>query len=446
MQLRGLLIGAVLLAALAGGVYWSNKQKKDEETKPPKDAPPKILSIPEADITQVEFEKPGQEKTVLQREGGIQWKITAPQALRADSESVGPVINVLSSLNSESLVQEKTTDWKTYGLDAPSLTVTIRKKDGKAVKLLVGADTPVGGGMYVRTDGDDRLFTVGAYNRSSFDKSWKDLRDKRLLPVDADKLSRIELTAGKSTVEFGKNQAGEWQLLKPLPFRADNFAVEELLRKLRDAKMDASQSDEDGRKAAKEFAGGTKVAVARLTDASGAKELEIRKVKEFYFAKSNAVDGVWKISSELGTGVDKAADDFRNKKLFEFGFSDPSKLDVKVDGESKACGKNGEKWLCNGREMKAESVNAFIDKIRDLSAVKFDDAAKPVANAEISITVVSNEGKKTEQVLIAGRKGARGAEPAYYELEPAKVDELKLFFASIREPDTVKPPPAPAKK
>ena len=41
MRIRGLLIAVVVLAALAGGVYWSNKVKKAEEGKPAADAPPK---------------------------------------------------------------------------------------------------------------------------------------------------------------------------------------------------------------------------------------------------------------------------------------------------------------------------------------------------------------------------------------------------------------------
>jgi hypothetical protein len=57
MKLRGLLIGTVVLLALAAGVYFSNKQKAAEASKPPSDAPPKILALPDGDVTKIEWSK-----------------------------------------------------------------------------------------------------------------------------------------------------------------------------------------------------------------------------------------------------------------------------------------------------------------------------------------------------------------------------------------------------
>ena len=47
------------------------------------------------------------------------------------------------------------------------------------------------------------------------------------------------------------------------------------------------------------------------------------------YAKSSAVEGVYKVAADVGDALDKGLDDFRNKKVFDFGFSDPSKVDVK---------------------------------------------------------------------------------------------------------------------
>ncbi len=52
MRLRGLMVAAVVLAALAAGLYFSNKQKSAEAAKPPADASPKILALSENDISQ----------------------------------------------------------------------------------------------------------------------------------------------------------------------------------------------------------------------------------------------------------------------------------------------------------------------------------------------------------------------------------------------------------
>jgi hypothetical protein len=42
--------------------------------------------------------------------------------------------------------------------------------------------------------------------------------------------------------------------------------------------------------------------------------LEVRKDKDDYFAKSSAVEGIYKVDSSLGQALDKKIDDFRQKK------------------------------------------------------------------------------------------------------------------------------------
>src|ERR1035441_7634731 len=76
--------------------------------------------------------------------------------------------------------------------------------------------------------------------------------------------------------------------------------------------------------------------------------MEVRRDKDKnVFAKSSAVEGVYKANADLADGVDKGVDDFRNKKVFDFGFSDPSRVEVKGTGYTKA----GDKWTANGKTM-----------------------------------------------------------------------------------------------
>ena len=47
------------------------------------------------------------------------------------------------------------------------------------------------------------------------------------------------------------------------------------------------------------------VATARVTDAVGTQQIEVRKDKDKnYYAKSSAVEGVYKVGNELGEGLD----------------------------------------------------------------------------------------------------------------------------------------------
>ena len=437
MQVRGLLVAVVLLVAVGGGYWWSEKVKKAEEGKPSKDAAPKVIEIPEDQITQVTINRStGESPTVLKKNEGGKWVLTAPKQLPVDQDAAKSMISTLSSLSSDRVAEEKATDWSQYGLSSPLTEVIVAKKDGKSVKLYFGDETPTGNGAFTKLEGDPRVFTVASYNKSSIDKSSKDLRDKRLLTFDSDKLTRVELTAKSQPVEFGKNAKNEWTILKPKPLRADNFQVEELVRKLKDAKMDTSVSDEDAKKFASTFGAATRVAVAKISDASGTQEIEVRRDKDKnYYAKSSVVEGIHKLTSDIGDGLDKGLDDFRNKKLFDFGFNDPTKIEVKDGAKLYSFTKSSDKWMAGGKQMDATGVQSLIDKLRDLSSIKFVEAAAGAPALEL--TVVSQDGKNTEKVIVTKQGNSyyarRENEPAVYELDSKAVEEIQKAAADVKE-------------
>src|SRR5579862_3577545 len=123
MKFRGLLVAAVLLAALGGVAYWSEKKGKVDEVKPAADAPPKILTIPEDQIKTIRLGKKGAEATVLTKSEAVKWDITQPKPLAADQDAITPLVTTLANLNSDRLNKEKAIDLASYGLIAPSQEV-----------------------------------------------------------------------------------------------------------------------------------------------------------------------------------------------------------------------------------------------------------------------------------------------------------------------------------
>jgi hypothetical protein len=434
MKYRGLLAAVVVLAALGGAAWWSEKKEKADAGKPPSDAAPKILSIPDDQFKQIQLIKKAGETTTVSRADG-KWQIVQPKPLGADQDSVGSLVSSLSSLASDRVIDDKPSDFAIYGLTSPSEQVTITRKDGKVRTLLVGNDTPTGAGAYAKVDNDPRVFTIASYVKTNLDKTSKDLRDKRLLTFNSDKLTRVDLTAKGSSVEFGKNNQNEWQILKPRPLRADGLQVDDLVRKLKDAKMDTTGSEEEAKKAIAGFSTGTRVAVAAVTDATGTQQIEVRKDKDKnYYARSSVVEGIYKVTSDVGDGLDKGIDDFRNKKLFDFGWNDPNKLEI--HGAVQATyQKSGEKWMAGGKQMDAPSIQSVVDKLRDLTSKKLLDSGNgPVI---FEVTVTSNDGKRVEKVSIwkqgASYQARREGEPAVYELDAKAVEDLQKAAADVKE-------------
>jgi hypothetical protein len=432
MKIRGLIAAVVVFFILSGILYWSEHHKPGEETAiTAADTPPVILKLNESAITKLELKRKGTDPVVLVKADSGNWQITAPKSLSADQITVSGIVSTLSSLNSQRLVEDQAADLKLYGLDQPPLEVDITEKGNKTQKLLAGDETPASGAVYVMLAGDPRVFTVSKYVKTSVDKSLNDVRDKHLLTVSADKVSRLELVnkSKNEDIEFGRNK-DEWQIVKPKPLRADSVQVDELVRKLTDARMDLSS--DDAKEAASVFAHATPLATAKVTDESGTQELQVRKTRlgkteDTYYAKSSAVDGIYKITSDLGQAIDKGVDDFRNKKLFDFGFVEPNKVELHIGSKAYFLTRSGEDWWQDGKRMDAGTVQSLISKLRDFTADKFLDSG--FANPTIDVSVTSDDGKRVEKVLMAksndGYVGKRENDPALYQLNSRSVDDLQ---------------------
>ena len=432
MKIRGLLIATVVFVILAGILYWSDHRKSSAEAaKPAADAAPAILKLDENSITKLELKKKDAPPIQLSKTGS-DWKITEPKSFAADRSTVTNMVSNVASLNSDRLVDEKSSDLARYGLGPPAFELDVTEKDNKSQRLLLGDETPTGNAVYAALAGDRRVFTIPEYIRNSIEKSLNDLRDKRLLTVSPDKLSRLVITGKNGDIEFGRNK-DEWQILKPKPMRADSTAVGELVTKLADARMDLSGPDA-AKEADSAFAHGTSVATAKLTDESSTEDLQIRKNKDSYYAKSSVVEGAYKIGSALADSLNKKVEDFRNKNLFDFGYATPNKVEIQGGPKSYAFVKGGQDWWDNGKRMDEASVQSLISNLRDLSAEKFTDSG--FTTPEIQTTVTFNDGKRTEKVLIS-KSGStfvakRENDPALYQLAAPSVDELLKSLDGIK--------------
>src|SRR5581483_4438785 len=161
MKPKGLIIAVAVLAVLGGLTWWSNK--KQASASKSTDTTTKILSIPNDQFQEIRIKKAAQ--TIDLKGGPGKWQITEPQALPADQDAVSSMVNTLSSLSADTIVEDKASDLGSYGLTNPSLDVQITKKNGKTDNLMIGDDTPTGSGSYAKLAGDPRVFTLATFNK-----------------------------------------------------------------------------------------------------------------------------------------------------------------------------------------------------------------------------------------------------------------------------------------
>ncbi|MCX6635547.1 MAG: hypothetical protein NT090_10775, partial [Acidobacteria bacterium] len=110
-------------------------------------------------------------------------------------------------------------------------------------------------------------------------------------------------------------------------------------------------------------------------------------------------------------------------------------VEINRGGKLAAYQKSGEKWMAGQKQMDSASVQALIDKLRDLASIKFLDQGftTPVFEA----TVTSNDGKRTEKASISKSGNSyfarRENEPAVYELDGKIVEELEKAAGDVKE-------------
>ena len=141
MNVRGLSIAVVVLAALTGVLYWSEHRKAPEENGAVSaPAAPVILKIDPANITQLVIKEKGSDPVTLEKAART-WQITGPKSYPADQNAVAGMLSTLSALKADRLVADKGANLSQYGLGAPAVELDITSKGHPAQQLLLGDDT-----------------------------------------------------------------------------------------------------------------------------------------------------------------------------------------------------------------------------------------------------------------------------------------------------------------
>src|SRR6185369_705904 len=152
----------------------------------------------------------------------------------------------------------------------------------------------------------------------------------------------------------------------------------------------------------------------------------------------------YKVPNELGDAVNKDAEDFREKRVFDFAEQDPDKVEFHDGSKGYVLTRSGEDWLSDGKKMDPVTVQEFLRSIRTLTATKF--ASSGFSNPALSLVVTSDNGKRVEKVDVAkggsGYLAKRADGPALFALDAKPVEDIQKAANDLKPAEV----PAPAKK
>jgi Domain of unknown function (DUF4340) len=444
--MRGLTTTIILVLVLAGlgaYIYFVESERpaggiEDRE---------KVFAVEADQIEQVTVTAKG-ETTTLTKTDGV-WKITAPVTADADSTQVSSLTTAISALEINRVLDENASNLAEFGLADPRIKVAF-KAGGTSGEIHFGETTPTQGDMYAVKPGQPRVFLVAAHQETSLAKNTFDLRDKRVLHFDRDKIDTLELTQpGARPVQLAR-AGNEWTIKTPIEARGDYSAIEGLVTRLSTASMtelvDPNSPESFGLEAPS--------ATVTVGTGSTRATLELGAEREgSLFARDRARQMIFKVESALATDLKKTAEELRDKDLFEFRTYNVVRLQVTRGADTyefqKVAGGEGgaDKWqrVVDGKatDVDTKAMEDFLSKLSGLRAQSFNPTTNAGALAQAAlVAATSYDSGKFERVrLISGKGQAFGVRDGEGGVAVLDANDLSETIKALDA--VINPAPAP---
>jgi hypothetical protein len=438
--LRSTIALFVVLIGLGAYIYFVTWKRPDSSDTTSKQE--KVFAALEADKIEelkVKAEK-GDTTTVVKKDGA--WQLTQPIGTTADESEVSSITSALAQLNVVRVVDENPADLKEYGLATPRLQIDFKASGDKEYRrLLVGDKEPTGSDMFARRNDEKKIFLIPAYQDSTFNKDTFNLREKKLLRFDRDKVDRVELAGAGKNVALAKDGT-EWKLAAPVQVRADFGAVEGLLGRLQTAQMKSIAADNAPPAELKKYGLDKPEVTVNVNAGSARATLMVGGKAEdgSVYIRDASRPLVMTAESSLADDLKKGADEYRRKDIFEFRAYNANRVELTRNAQTivfekiKGEGENPQdKWRRvspNAAEADKDKIDSLLSRLSNMRATSFVDATAKTGldKPELAVYVKFDDGKKEERVSF-GKVGDDAFASRPSEPGAAKVDATDLTEA-----------------
>ncbi len=443
MRTRGLWSTLTLIVVLAGlGAYIYFVLNKQADTSASTTKQEKVFASVQSDqIEEVKVTTSAGDATTVKKDNGA-WQIVDPAPAKADDTEVNGITSALSSVEIARVIDEKPTNLNDYGLSNPRIEVDFKAKGDTAYKrLLIGEKSPTGADLFAKRNNDEKVFLIPAVQETTFDKKTFDLRDKTLIKFDRDKVDAVDVTAGAKTLTFAK-EGTDWAIKKPLAVKADFGSVEGLIGKVQSAQMKSIAAPDPPAADLKKYGLDKPQATIELAAGSSKATLLVggKADDNTVYARDASRPAVVTIDKTLIDDLNKGADDYRIKDLFQFRAYNANHIEITrgdqkvVFDRVKGSGDNApDKWhraSPNAADLDRDKVDAALAKLANMRAASFvESAAKTGLDKPAMAVYVKFDDSKKEERVTFGKAGddlfaARGSEPGALKLDAADFTEF----------------------
>lgn len=204
--------------------------------------PQQLWTILPEQFTAIAVERASGEKYTLTPEGN-DWKLAGPFEAKVPFLLAQPMLSALGGLKAEQYEELVVSDPAKYGLDKPTLKLTLTykqttqengepKESMQTRTLVIGKPAMAGATYYAQVEGGatQAVFTIPEAVREETDRAALDLLDRSLLFLDPDRVAKIAIAGSdsKASITLVKSDKGSWQA-EGQTFPLDAVALEGLV-------------------------------------------------------------------------------------------------------------------------------------------------------------------------------------------------------------------------
>lgn len=272
MRWRSLGLLVLVLAALGAAYYGLETKGKLSGS----DAN-RLFQAEEKDVEKIAIRK-GEALIVLKREGDG-WRLIQPVQATADGSEVASLLHTLLEAKEERRIEEAPRNLADYGLERPSLHLSVTLKGGHTLPaLLLGDLNPNGRSVYAKRPDQPAVFLATVIVRLRTDRKPDDFRDKTLLALEPNQVTQVELAGKGQPISLNQAEGKGWEMSKPIKARADAAVIGQMLWKIKDARVTAFV--DSGPDAKRRYGLERPDLVVELKDASSVKRLLLKKATD----------------------------------------------------------------------------------------------------------------------------------------------------------------------
>jgi len=401
-----------------------------------------VLAFDPKAVTGFEVVLPDETLAVENADGA--WRLTKPTAQRADTETITDFLDKLNAQKVREFVADSPPSRAPYGLERPT-RVTIhtgRDKDRVSRSLLLGKVDPAKKGIYAMRPDEPTVLLVGEELWNAVPKNVAVLRNRTLVEVDRDKVTRLQIEGSKGMVEIAR-EGDQWKIVAPEPLATDQVEVGAVLSRVRELRAQAFLSDDAS--GIGKFLAKPEVKLT-FTQQGGstttlllAPSQETRGKEPSAYAALVGSGPVVLVDAKALGELNRSATDLRDRRLLgNLEPKDIKRMRVRAGGQTVVLERKGDTEWRMVEPTKGAAKTAKVDDLlytlrglrwTDIAAADGQDPARYGLDAPtLEVALFKGDGGEIATVQVGKRDGANayvrtGAQPTVYRVEGRTLGE-----------------------